>query len=294
MIPKRLYTDGVKLSVIGFGGMIIVGHEQIEANQIVTEAVDRGINYFDVAPEYGDGEAEEKLGIALQPYRNRVFLACKTLQRDAQGAQKELDRSLKRLRTDHFDLYQFHAVNTMEDVNRIFASDGAIQTYITAREQEKVRFIGFSAHSVEGALAMMDRFNFDSILFPINFVCYAQGFGPQVLQRAKEKGVARLALKALAHHPWPEGVDRKYRCWYQPVDDLKLARQALRFTLSEDITAAVAPGDLRLYRSALDLASSLDPLTQEERQQILVSTQGCQPIFPEHPESILPRVSGLC
>jgi len=284
MIPKRLYKDGVKLSIIGFGGMIVVGHEQVAANQIVSEAVDCGINYFDVAPEYGDGEAEEKLGVALQPYRNQVFLACKTLQRDAQGAQKELDRSLKRLRTNHFDLYQFHAVTTLEEVDRIFASDGAIQTYIRAREQGKFRFIGFSAHSVEAALAMMDRFDFDSILFPINFVCYAQGgFGPQVLQRAKAKGVARLALKALAHHPWPEGLDWKYpKCWYQPVDDLKLARQALRFTLSEDITAAVAPSDVRLYHSVLELASSLDPLTQGERQQILASTQGCQPIFPEH------------
>ena len=89
MIPKRLFKDHVELSIIGFGGMIAVGHEQAEVNQIVRDAIERSINYFDVAPEYGDGEAEEKLGVALQPYRKQIFLACKTLRRDAEGARGE-------------------------------------------------------------------------------------------------------------------------------------------------------------------------------------------------------------
>ena len=283
-IPKRPYKDNVDLSIIGFGGIVVVGHEQSEADRIVADAVGRGVNYFDVAPAYGDGEAEEKLGVSLRPYRDRIFLACKTEQRDAEGSNRDLDRSLKRLRTDHFDLYQFHAVTTMEEVDRIFASDGAMQTFLKARDQGKFRFIGFSAHSVEAALAMMERFKFDSILFPINFVCYAQGgFGPQVVQRAKERGVARLALKAMAYHPWPEGGVQKYpKCWYEPIEDRALAREALRFTLSEDVTAMIAPGDVRLLHLALDLASSLDPLSQDERAQLLASVASCQPIFPEN------------
>jgi len=279
--PKRPFKDGVKLSVIGFGVIVVVGLDQEEANHLVAEAVVRGVNYFDVAPQYGDGEAEEKLGVALQPYRERVFLACKTLRRDARGAEAELERSLKRLRTDHFDLYQFHGVITKEDVDRIFAPGGAIETFAKAREQGKVRFIGFSAHSVEAGLAMMDRFDFDSILFPINFVCYAQGnFGPQVVERAKEKGVARLGLKALARGPWPTGVEHTYsKRWYRPFDDREAARQALRFSLSEDVTAIVPPGDERLYRLTLDLAGSLEPLARDERQELLASTQGWEPLF---------------
>ncbi|MGD0549564.1 MAG: aldo/keto reductase [Candidatus Bathyarchaeia archaeon] len=280
-VPRRRFKSGVELSVIGFGGMIVVGLAQKEANQIVADAVSQGINYFDVAPQYGEGEAEQKMGPALQPYREDVFLACKTLRRDAQGAREELDRSLKRLRTDHFDLYQFHAIVTMEEVERIFAPGGAIETFIRAREEGKVRFIGFSAHSTEAALAMMDRFDFDSILFPINFVCYGQGgFGPQVVQRAKEKGVARLALKAMAHGPWPEGAERKYpKCWYLPLDDREAGLNALRFTLSEGVTAIIPPGDERLYRLALELTDSLEPLTAKERELLLASTQGWQPLF---------------
>lgn len=280
-VPRRRFKSGVELSVIGFGGMIVVGLAQKEANQVVADAVSQGINYFDVAPQYGEGEAEEKMGPALQPYREDVFLACKTLQRDAQGAREELDRSLRRLRTDHFDLYQFHAIVTMEEVERIFGPGGAIETFIRAHEEGKVRFIGFSAHSAEAALAMMDRFDFDSILFPINFVCYAQGgVGPQVVERAKEKGVARLALKAMAHGPWPEGAERKYpKCWYLPLDDREAALNALRFTLSEGVTAIIPPGDERLYRLALELTDSLEPLTAKEREELLSSTRGWQPLF---------------
>jgi len=280
-IPRRPYKGGVKLSVIGFGGIVVCGMEQKDANAIVAEAVDRGVNYFDVAPSYFKGEAEEKLGAALEPFRSQAFLACKTTRRDAKGAQDELEQSLKRLRTDHFDLYQFHGITKMEDVDAIFKPGGAAETFVKAREQGRTRFIGFSAHSVQAAVAMMDRFPFDSVLFPINFVCYAQGnFGPQVVQKAKEKGVARLALKAFAHTPWPEGAEKKYRkCWYQPVDDPALARQALRFALSEDITAAIPPGEERIFRLALDLAADFKPLTAAEREQLLASTKDLRPIF---------------
>jgi aryl-alcohol dehydrogenase-like predicted oxidoreductase len=283
-LPRRRYRDDVELSIIGFGGIVIVGLEQSEADRMVAASFDRGVNYFDVAPSYWDGEAEIKLGNALTPYRDKVFLACKTTQRDAQGARRELEQSLKRLRTGHFDLYQFHGVATLKDVEQILGPGGAAETFLKAREQGKARYLGCSAHSVEAALAMLNRFKLDSILFPINFVCFAQGkFGPQVIRNAKDKGVARLALKALAYTPWPKGTNRKTgpypKCWYQPVDDRKLALEALRFTLSEDITAAIPPGDEKMYQMALELAAQFKPLTPKERKQLLASTAGVEPLF---------------
>jgi aryl-alcohol dehydrogenase-like predicted oxidoreductase len=283
-IPKRPYRDDVKLSIIGFGAIVVVGMEQDKANHTVADSFDRGVNYFDVAPTYGDGEAEQKLGIALKPYRKNVFLACKTRHHDADNAAKDLEQSLKRLHTDHFDLYQFHAVSSMKDVERILAPGGAAELFVKARKEGKVRYLGFSAHSAEAAIALMDRFQCDSILFPVNFTCYAQGnFGPQILAKAKEKGVARLALKALAHSRWPKGTKRKEtkypKCWYRPVDDRGLARQALAFTLSEDITAAVPPGDERIYAMALDLAPDFKPLTSRGRQEVLARAEGLAPIF---------------
>jgi len=283
-LPRRRYRDNVELSIIGFGGIVVVGLEQQEANRLVAESVELGVNYFDVAPSYGNGEAELKLGPALQPYRKQVFLACKTQQRDAAGARRELERSLERLRTDHFDLYQHHAVTSLEDVERIFAPGGAQELLLKARDEGKVRYLGFSAHSVAAALAMLDRFPFDSVLFPINFVCYSQGnFGPQVVARARESGAARLALKALAYTRWPAGTDRKKtrtpKTWYQPVADEKLAQQALRFTLSEDVTAAIPPGDEKLYRLALQLAAQFRPLSPGERKQLFALAAGVEPIF---------------
>jgi aryl-alcohol dehydrogenase-like predicted oxidoreductase len=282
-IPKRRFRGGVQLSIVGFGGIVVMGMDQKGAGRTVAESIDRGVNYFDVAPSYGDGEAEIKLGEALRPYRPRVFLACKTTKRDAEGAQAELDRSLQRLHTDHFDLYQFHAVTTMKDVEEIFRPHGAAETFLKAREQGKARYLGCSAHSEEAALAMLDRFRLDSILFPINFVCFSQAnFGPRVIARAKEKGTARLALKALARTSFAQGADRGRhpKAWYEPIEDRELASKALRFTLSEDITAAIPPGDENIFRMALDFAAAFRPLTGKERQELLASAKSIKPLFP--------------
>jgi aryl-alcohol dehydrogenase-like predicted oxidoreductase len=280
-VPRRHYRDETELSIIGLGGMLLVGMEQNAADRIVSESFERGVNYFDVAPFYGDGEAEKTMGKALTPYRGKVFLACKTLERTAEGAQRELEHSLRQLRTDHFDLYQFHAVSDEEEVEEIFAPGGACEALLRAREQGKIRYIGFSAHSAAAALTMFNRFRFDSVLFPINFICYERGnFGPQVVQKAKELGTARLAIKAMAHGPWRKGEQRKYpNCWYRPIDDRALARQALRFTLSEGVTAAVPPGDERLFRMALELAHDLPPLREDERRELLAGTRGLRPLF---------------
>jgi len=279
---RKLGKTGRMLSMIGFGGIVVMGHEQSEANRFVAEAVERGINYFDVAPSYGDGEAETKLGIALAPYRKRVFLACKTTRRDRRGAEEELATSLKRLKTDYFDLYQLHALTTMDDLDRALASDGAIQAFLQARKEGRIRYIGFSAHSAEVALAAMDRFDFDTILFPINYVLYYNAnFGPQVVQKAKEKNMGILALKMLARQQWPQGANRSEypKCWYQPITDPEEAALAVRFTLSEPITAAVPPGDIRLFRTALNLAGQFKPLKQSERELLKQKVASLTPIF---------------
>jgi len=283
--PKRRYRDSVELSIVGFGGIVVIGMEQKDADANVARAFDSGVNYFDVAPTYGDGEAEQKLGPALRPYRDKVFLACKTTKRDAAGAREELERSLSRLYTDHFDLYQFHGVHSKEEVERILGPGGAAETFRKARQEGKVRYLGCSAHTEEAALALIDGFPLDSVLFPINFVSYANSqFGARVIARAKEKGIARLALKALAHTPF-QGKDdplhKEYpKAWYRPCTTPELATKALRFTLSEDVTAAIPPGDAKSFWMAVDIASSFKPLTESERGSILAEARGTKPLFP--------------
>ena len=280
-MEKRRYREGVDLSIVGFGGMTLVGMEQLDCDEIVAESVEAGVNYFDVAPSYGSGEAEVKLGHALAPFRREAFLAGKTFARDAAGAGRELEQSLRRLRTECLDLYQFHALMNSSEIERIFGAGGAAEAVSRAREQGKVRFIGFSAHSVEAALAMMDRMTFDSVLFPVNFVLYSRAdFGPQVLERARQLNVARMAVKAMALSPRSRHEEREYpNCWYRPVGDQELARQALRFTLSEDVTAVLPPGDPGLFRTALRFAKDFTPMPSSERTGLLESASGAEPLF---------------
>ncbi|VGO23563.1 aldo/keto reductase [Pontiella sulfatireligans] len=284
-IPKRAYNKEIDLSIIGFGAIVLMGQEQSDANNEVARAIGRGINYFDVAPSYGKGEAERKLGPALKPYREEVFLACKTGERDAEGARREFENSLKTLQTDYFDLYQLHNMHKPEDIEQAFAPGGVMELLVRAREEGKVRHLGFSAHDEDVALELLDRFEWDSVLFPVNHVCFAtSGFGKQLLEKAKKKDVARLALKALAHTPWDNKEQKKEsgytKCWYRPIDDLELVRNALYFTLSQDLTAAIPPGDERIYRMAENLVAGFHPLTDDEQVALLASVRNLTPLFP--------------
>jgi len=280
-IEKRsLGRTGEILSIIGFGGIVVRDASPEEASLRVRQAIDAGINYFDVAPSYGN--AEVMLGPALEPYRKDIFLACKTQKRTKAEARAELEQSLKNLRTDHFDLYQHHAVKKLEDVDTILGPGGAMEAFMEARKEGKIRFIGFSAHSVEAAMALMNGADFDTILFPINFTTWHAGnFGPQVLAKAQEKGMGILALKAMARGPWPKDADRKKypKCWYEPLSDPDEARMGLRFTLSHPVTAAVPPGDENLFKMALDLSGSITPLKKKEIDEIKVKGLAGNPLF---------------
>jgi predicted aldo/keto reductase-like oxidoreductase len=276
---RSLGRTGESLSIIGFGGIVVMDATTEQASARVAHAIDRGVNYFDVAPSYGN--AEERLGPALAPYRKNVFLACKTQKRDRAGASAELDSSLRHMQTDHFDLYQLHAVTTPEDVERIFAKDGAIEAFEAARKAGKVRFLGFSAHSVNAALALMERFAFDTILFPVNFATWHAGnFGPQVLEAAQRRRMGILALKSMAWRPWPAGAVKTHtKCWYEPLAEAAAARDGLRFTLSHPVTAAIPPGDENLFSMALDFAADFRPLGADEAERIKQKGLATPPLF---------------
>jgi len=281
-LPKRaLGKTGEQLSIIGLGGIVVRSLEerpQQEANDHVARAIDCGVNYFDVAPSYGDAEA--RLGPALEPYRNKVFLACKTGQRDAAGAARELENSLKVLRTDHFDTYQLHGLQNLDDAKKAFAPGGALETFIKAKEQGKTRFLGFSAHSVAAALWAMDQYAFDTILFPINYVlCLKENFGPQVIERAREKGLGILALKAIARTPTTKDNKPFAKCWYVPETEPDWQELAARFTLSQPITATVPPGDETLFWRVVEVASRFRPIQPAEVDRLKARAQDTQPIM---------------
>jgi len=280
MERRALGKTGRKLSIIGFGGLVLKNSTPDQAAEWVRQAIEAGVNYFDVAPSYGN--SEERLGPALEPYRRDVFLACKTGQRKKAEAAAELDRSLERLRTDYFDLYQLHAVTDLKDVDTILGAGGAIEAFEEARRAGKIRHLGFSAHSVEAAMALMERYEFDTILFPVSYATWHAGnFGPQVLETARKQRMGILALKAMAKCPWPKGADRSAfpNCWYEPMTDPEEARMGLRFTLSHPVTAAVHPAAPECFRLALELAPKIKPLKKAEVAAIKEKAMGVAPLF---------------
>lgn len=280
MLRRALGRTGAELSLIGLGGIVVSGLEQSEADRIVSEAVDRGVSYFDVAPTYGD--AQYRLGPALAPYRAQCFLACKTAERTAAEAARELEESLRALQTDHFDLYQLHGLAALEDVEKVFAPGGAMETFVKAKEQGKTRLLGFSAHSTAAALEALRRYSFDTVLFPFNFACWYQGdFGPEVMKAAQRSGAGRLALKAMARTFWPKGAHKYEKTWYEPLEDPELAALALRWTLSLDVTAALPPGEPHVFWKAVEIAEQFRPVSPEETERLKELAAGLEPIFPQ-------------
>lgn len=281
-IQKRaLGRTGEHLSIIAFGGIVVMNETTGDAKNIVAEAVDRGINYFDIAPSYGN--AQERLGPALAPYRKNCFLACKTEGRMKDDSRKQLEESLRLLQTDHVDLYQFHALTKMTDLDKVLGPGGAMETMEAAKKEGKIRYIGFSVHSAETAVAAMDRYPFDTVLFPLNFVLYTQaGFGPQILKKAQEKQMGIMALKSMAKTVWPADQKQDHpepKCWYKPAGFPDEASMGLRWTLGHAITAAIPPGDERYFRLAMDVAQNYKPLEPHEEQALLTGATGVEPIF---------------
>lgn len=279
MEKRPLGNTEVKLSVVGFGGIIVKDETPKAARAIVKEAVERGVNYFDVAPTYGN--AIDILGPALEPYRNDVFLACKTIKRSREGAAECLRESLERLRTDHFDLFQIHGLESAEEAAEVAGEGGALEALLKAREEGSVKLIGFSAHSEDAALAMMERFDFDTVMFPLNYICwYEGGFGRRILAEARTRGMGILALKALARRDWKDGEKREWpKCWYRPSLDREEAAMALRWTLSHPITAAVSPSHAELLWWMCDVADNFDVMTDGEFHDVAETTRGIEPIF---------------
>ena len=289
-IPRRkLGRTGAELSIIGLGGAIAQDTSAQDTLAIVRQALAGGINYFDVAPSSGD--AEELLGLALAPYREKVFLAGKTQMRDRQGAEVELAQTLERLGADYLDLYQMFAFTDIREVNQALGRRGAIEAFLQAKEEGRIKHIGFSSHSQEAALRAMELFDFDTVMFPVNYVCWhSSNFGPEVIQTARRRKMGILAIKSLARQPWPNEDFRKNwpKAWYQPITAPKEMDLALRFTLSQPVTAAVPPGDIRLFWRAVEIARGFTSLNDRESRQLQQLAGSLTPLFPLNHQPLLP------
>ena len=271
----QLGHTGMKVSRVSYGGIVSSGvydgisyplEGQAASDKYVAWAVEKGVNYFDVAPAYGN--AQEQLGKSLEPYRKDVYLACKTARRDRDGAEKDMEESLKLLKTDYFDVYQLHAISSMEDVEKAFGPGGAMEVIGKLKEKGVARHIGFTAHNEDAALRMIELFPFETVLFPFNWLMHmSRGMGTRLMAAAKEKGMGVLGMKAFIERRWEMGEDKGIfpKSWCKPIDtrtEPEFGRAAMRYTLSLGADTLVPPGNFVSFSFGVD---NIDQCAEDPR-----------------------------
>ncbi|MDD4076264.1 MAG: aldo/keto reductase [Eubacteriales bacterium] len=253
MVYNALGKTGLHVSAVAFAGIVNMDETPQDAARYTAYAVEAGVNYFDVAPSYGN--AEERLSAALLPYRSKVYLACKTQERGAAESREELLGSLKRLKTDHFDVYQLHAMSKPEHVERAFGKGGAMETMEWARREGLIRFIGFSAHNEDVALECLERFDFDTVMFPMNWAMgLTAGWGERIAMVVKQRGIGLIAIKTLISRKWREHETHDFpKSWCKPIwDNEPLAVAAMKYGLHKGAAILIPPGNINHQRFMVD------------------------------------------
>jgi len=282
METRRLGKTGHMSSIIAFGGYALREINQKEADTALEMAINNGINLIDVSPIYG--QAEARIGSWTKRNEKGFFLACKTTERDKKGAWESLKRSLETLKVDSFDLFQLHGIDDIEVLNITLGPGGAMEAILEAKKQGLVRYIGITGHNPPVQNEALKLFDFDTVMFPLNRVHAAHptdwnNFLP-LLKTARQKDVGVMAIKSVAKRAWenPDETSRLYHTWYEPFGETAEIEKSLWYTLSQDITCAVLPGDLQLWPMIIDAARRFKPLSEKEQQDIITQAAQYEPL----------------
>jgi predicted aldo/keto reductase-like oxidoreductase len=281
MEKRRFGRTGHMSSVLTFGAAALWQTPQAEAIEAIEMAVAHGINHIDVAPSYG--QAEVRLGPWLEKNRKKVFLGCKTSERSKTRAWESIKHSLENLRTDHFDLFQFHGVNDLESLNAILSPLGAVEAVLEAKQQGLLKFIGITGHRPFVQVEALNRFNFDTVLFPLNRVLAAHRNDytdfTQLIELARQKDVGTIVIKAVTKRPW-EGTMHMFKTWYEPFSEKKDIEESFWYVLSQDITTAALPGDLTLWPIIIDAVERFEPMDFKKQEEVVDKVRQYRPLFP--------------
>jgi len=281
MEQRRLGKTEHMSSILTMGGAAFWLVSQAEADAGIEMAVEHGINHIDVAPQYG--QAEMRLGPWLSKHRREVFLGCKTMARSKIEVRESIRQSLKTMQVNDFDLFQFHGVDDMETLNILFGPDGGLEAVLEAKKQGLLRYIGITGHRTHFLTEALKLFNFDTVLFPLNRVLAAHPretveFNP-LIKVARQKDVGTIAIKTITKSPWNRQM-HMYKTWYEQFETQEEIDRSLWYALSQDITTAAMPGDLRLWPKILDAAERFKPMTESEQVKAVAEVKQYQPLFP--------------
>jgi predicted aldo/keto reductase-like oxidoreductase len=249
--------------------------DQDTADASIRLALDAGINHFDVAASYGD--AELRLGPWMPEIRDRIFLATKTGLRDRDEAWAQINRSLERLRTDHVDLIQVHAVGDLPELDLVTRPGGSLEAVVRAREEGLAGAVGITGHGHDAPathLEALGRFPFDTVLSPLNWVlaqdpAYLAAYQALVAEvQAQDAGL--MIIKSAARRNWPEPVEHTYTTWYEPFDDQDPITAAVAWVLSHaEVTGIATPGDVRLLPLVIEAERRLGEVTPSDAEAVL-------------------------
>lgn len=282
MQTRRLGRTGHWSSVAILGGAAFGRSNPEETEQAFQLALDAGVNQLDIAPQYGD--AQRLVGRVLPPVRHRLFVACKTLRKNADGVRAQLEESLELLGCDSFDLYQLHAVTTLEVLDE---RAPAVDAILRARDEGLVRFVGITGHDVTTPIAQAEalrRYDLDTVMFPVNPRMWAdaeyRSNAEALLELARERDCGVMAIKAAAARPWGDR-ERTHTTWYEPYTSHGHVQRGVNFALSvEGVHAFCTAGDVPLLPTVLDAAEHFTPMTPEQRADASAEVAGEPLIFP--------------
>jgi predicted aldo/keto reductase-like oxidoreductase len=285
MEKRRLGRTGHMSSIVIMGTAAFWEISQQDANAALDLALMRGVNHIDVAPQYG--QAEERTGPWLESRRKQFFLGCKTLERQRPAAWSELQRSLDKLHTNQFDLYQLHAVGTFDELDATFAPGGAMEALIEAKEKGLTRFLGITGHGLDTPKVHAEalrRYDFDTVMFPIHPGLYADAQYRRdthaLLDLCMDRDVGVMIIKAVTKGAWGEHA-KKYTTWYEPWDKPTQIELGVRFALSQPgVTALPSPGDVKLLPMVLDAAAHWRPMDAAEQDALIEQSSVLEPLFP--------------
>jgi aryl-alcohol dehydrogenase-like predicted oxidoreductase len=286
---RRLGRLGHMSSVLIYGAAGLAGVDQATADRSVRQALDAGINHFDVAASYGD--AELRLGPWMPRIRDRIFLATKTELRDRDDSWAQINRSLERLQTDRVDLIQVHAVGDLAELDRVTGSGGSLEAAVRARDEGMAGAVGITGHGHEAPATHREalaRFPFDTVLTPLNFVlaqdpAYLAGYEALVAE-ARSQDVALMVIKAASRRNWPAAAEHAYTTWYEPFDDQERITAAVAWTLShQEVTGIATPGDVRLLPLLIEAERRLGQTSIADAEEVLAGAAGYSSPFANMP-----------
>ena len=283
METRRFGRTGHFSTVAILGGAAFGKTDPATTDVAMERALVAGVNHLDIAPSYGN--AEERLGPWVARERKRFFLGCKTMERSREGATAELHRSLERLHTNQFDLYQLHAVKTMEELDAVTARGGALEAAVAAREQGLTRFIGITGHGLQSPAVFLEalrRFDFDTVLFPINARLFANADYRRDTEallrdcRARDAGV--MTIKAITKGPWGDRP-KTHTTWYEPFTDAAQIQRAVNFALSQEITGLCTVGDVTVLPLFLDACAHFTRVSAADQEALIADAMRYEPLF---------------